>query len=70
MFIKKFDKLHRPDYNIGHKDKTIYDNPIIRRSLPENVFFTDVQAELAIKNISKNLVHGLRHRQEIAKELI
>ena len=71
LFIKKFDKLHRPDYNIGHKDKTIYDNPIIRRSLPENVFFkfTDVQAELAIKTFQKNLAHGLRHRQEIAKEL-
>ena len=71
LFTKKFEKLHRPDYNIGHKDKTIYDNPIIRRKLPKNIFFkfTDLQAELAIKTFQKNLIYGLKHRQKIAKEL-
>ena len=71
FFKKKYDKLHRPDYNIGHKDKTIYDNPIVRRKLPDNYYFkfTDIQAELAIKSFNRNLIYGLKHRQKIAEEL-
>ena len=71
FFKKKYEKLHRPDYNIGHKDKTIYDNPIIRRKLPNNYFFkfTDIQAELAIKSFNRNIIYGLKHRQKIAEDL-
>ena len=71
FFKKKFDELHNPNFKYSHKDKTIYDNPIIERRLPKEIFFkfTDLQAKIAIKTFNKNISHGLKKRQDLAKIL-
>ena len=51
-FFKKFDEIHNPKFKYFVKDKTIYDNPPIKRKLPDELFFefTDLQAECSVKN--------------------
>jgi len=68
---KKFDELQRPTFKYTHKDKTIYDNPTIQRSLPLEMFsqFTDLQAKIAIKTFNNNVNFGLKKRQHLAKIL-
>ena len=71
FFKRKFFELHNPSFKYSHKDKTIYDNPIIKRKLPDELFFqfTDLQAKIAIKTFNKNLNYGLKKRQYLAKIL-
>ena len=54
-----------------HKDQTIYDNPAISRKLPQEFYFyfTDLQADLAIKTFNQNIKYGLSKRQSLAKIL-
>ena len=71
FFKKKFHEIHNPSFKYSHKDKTIYDNPIVERKLPKEIFFkfTDLQAKIAIKTFNKNISHGLKKRQDLAKTL-
>ena len=71
FFKDKFIELHHPSFKYSHKDKTIYDNPLIQRKLPDEIFFyfTDLQAKIAIKTFHKNIQYGLRKRQLLAKIL-
>ncbi len=71
FFKKKFDEIHNPKFKYFVRDKTIYDNPPIKRKLPDELFFefTDLQAELALKTFKKNLENGLEERQKMAKIL-
>ena len=71
FFKNKFHQLHHPSFKYSHKDKTIYDNPLLQRELPKEIFFyfTDLQAKIAIKTFNKNIHHGLKKRQLLAKVL-
>jgi len=71
FFKNKFHQLHHPSFKYSHKDKTIYDNPLLQRELPKEIFFyfTDLQAMIAIKTFYKNIHHGLKKRQLLAKVL-
>jgi len=71
LFKSKFNELHHPTFKYSHKDKTIYDNPIIQRKLPNEIFFyfTDLQAKIAIKTFYQNIDYGLKRRQFLAKVL-
>lgn len=71
FFKGKFRELHHPTFKYTHKDKTIYDNPTVQRKLPDELFFQfiDLQAEIAIKTFRKNINHGLKKRQNLAKVL-
>ena len=63
--------MHHPTFKYSHKDKTIYDNPLIQRKLPNEIFFyfTDLQAKIAIKTFYQNIHYGLKKRQLLAKIL-
>ena len=71
LFKNKFNELHHPSFKYSHKDKTIYDNPLIQRKLPNEIFFyfTDLQAKIAIKTFYQNINYGLKKRQFLAKVL-
>ena len=71
LFKNKFNELHHPTFKYSHKDKTIYDNPLIQRKLPDEIFFyfTDLQAKIAIKTFYQNIQYGLKKRQFLAKIL-
>lgn len=71
FFNKKFQELHNPTYKKLSKDRTIYDNPPILRSLPKEFFFyfTDFQAKIAIRTFHQNINFGLKRRQLLAKIL-
>ena len=71
FFKNKFDQLHHPLFKSYHKEKSIYDNPIIQRKLPDQIFFyfTDLQADIAIKTFYQNIQFGLKKRQFLAKIL-
>ena len=71
FYKKKFDEIHNPKFKYFVKDKTIYDNPPVKRKLPDELFFefTDLQAEVALKTFKKNLENGLEERQKMAKIL-
>lgn len=71
FFRHKFDEIHNPKFKYFVKDKTIYDNPPVKRELPNELFFefTDLQAEVALKTFKKNLENGLEERQRMAKIL-
>ena len=71
FFNKKFQELHNPAYKKLSKDRTIYDNPPIQRSLPKEFFFyfTDFQAKIAIRTFHQNINFGLKKRQLLAKIL-
>ncbi len=71
LFKDKFNALHNPTFKYSHKDKTIYDNPLIQRKLPNDIFFyfTDLQAKIAIKTFYQNINYGLKKRQFLAKVL-
>tara|TARA_B100001250_G_scaffold403921_1_gene419098 strand:- start:2768 stop:4066 length:1299 start_codon:yes stop_codon:yes gene_type:complete len=71
LFKNKFNELHHPTFKYSHKDKTIYDNPLIQRKLPNEIFFyfTDLQAKIAIKTFYQNINYGLKKRQLLAKVL-
>ena len=63
LFKSKFNELHHPTFKCSHKDKTIYDNPIIQRKLPNEIFFyfTDLQAKIAIKTFYQNIDYDNRN---------
>jgi len=71
FFNKKFQELHNPVYKILSKDRTIYDNPPIQRSLPKEFYFyfTDFQAKIAIRTFQQNINFGLKKRRLLAKIL-
>ena len=71
FYRQKFDEIHNPKFKYFVKDKTIYDNPPVKRELPNELFFefTDLQAEVALKTFKKNLKNGLEDRQRMAKIL-
>jgi len=71
LLKNKFNEMHHPTFKYSHKDKTIYDNPIIQRKLPNEIFFyfTDLQAKIAIKTFYQNINYGLKKRQLLAKVL-
>ena len=55
LFKNKFNEMHHPTFKYSHKDKTIYDNPLMQRKLPNEIFFyfTDLQAKIAINRRAK-----------------
>ena len=71
LFKNKFNEMHHPTFKYSHKDKTIYDNPLMQRKLPNEIFFyfTDLQAKIAIKTFYQNIHYGLKKRQLLAKIL-
>lgn len=71
FFKKKFDEIHNPKFKYFVNDKTIYDNPPVKRKLPDELFFefTDLQANVALETFKKNLKNGLEERQRMAKIL-
>ena len=71
LFKNKFNEIHHPTFKYSHKDKTIYDNPLVQRKLSNEIFFyfTDLQAKIAIKTFYQNINYGLKKRQLLAKVL-
>ena len=68
---KKYGELHRPVYKSSYKESTIYDNPCTLRKIPEAYFFKfiDLQADIAINTFNRNLLYGLKKRQNLAEVL-